>query len=411
MASDGTSLARVVTSLRQPNLALFATGTLCSMSGTWMQRLAVGWVTWELTESTWWLGLIALADLFPTVVCSPIGGVLADRFNRVTLAIITQWLSIAVTLALLALALLDLLQPGLLFAFVLVSGIIGGIDHPIRQSLIGDLVRPEHLASAVVLSAMTFNLARMIGPALAGPLLLWTGVEGVFVANALSFLAYIWCATRFDLSDAPPRRTSQPQSVLFDLKEGVRYVLRHSELVFALTILLAISLLLRPVIELLPAFAARMAPHMQALPPEAVLSMLATILGAGALVGVLLAPSLSNRFGLRGATWATACASAVLLVAFLALQNPALAMLMLGGFACTLLANAVLVQTCVHQSAETEYRGRALSLQSMIFRGAPALGALAIGSAAEHFGLVATVNSAAAAFALIVGIIFVMLKP
>ncbi|KPQ22022.1 MAG: putative arabinose efflux permease, MFS family [Rhodobacteraceae bacterium HLUCCA24] len=375
-----------------------------------MQRLAVGWVTWELTQSHSWLGLVAMADLFPTVFCSPVGGVIADRFDRRKLVLATQWASVAVTLCFYLVAVLDLLTPEALLGFVFVSGVIAGVDHPIRQSLIGDLVPPKDLGSAVALSAMTFNLARMIGPALGGPLLIWFGLQGVLVANAASYLVYIVCAMRFDLTGTPQRAVAPKASFLADIGAGLAYVMQRRDLLFALSMLLLVSLLLRPVFELLPAFAARLGTGLVGIRPEVVLSALTTTLGFGAFMGVLVAPIVSFRLGLRAGIWTSAIGSGLVIPVFLAVGQPLVVMALMGVFGCLLLINSVLVQMCVHQNSEPEYRGRSLSLQSMIFRAAPALGALSIGWFAERVGLEAAFDVAVAVWAVLAVVLFFQLR-
>ena len=170
-----SGLTRIVQALGQPNYGVYMAGMSVSMIGLWMQRLGVGWLTWELTESAAWLGAVAFADLFPAVLVAPIGGSAADRWDRLRLTKISQVLSLLQAVALFGLTVSGLITIEILFALTLFLGIVTAFHQPVRMALVPSLVRREYLPTAVALSSISFNLARFIGPAFAGVVILAFG--------------------------------------------------------------------------------------------------------------------------------------------------------------------------------------------------------------------------------------------
>ena len=174
------------------NYRIYISGNGISLIGSWLQRVAVGWLAWTLTHSGTWLGLVSLADFLPVLFLSPLAGVLADRRDRVATIRITQlyrlrrrrpcWRSWSST---------DSITIEMLFTLVLLLGIASG-DRPAgpRLALIPTLVDRESLASALAINSVVFNLARFIGPAIAGMLIADVGIAAAFAANAVSYIAF-----------------------------------------------------------------------------------------------------------------------------------------------------------------------------------------------------------------------------
>jgi MFS family permease len=173
----------------QRNYRIYATGNGVSLIGWWLQRVAVGWLAWTLTHSGTWLGLVSLADFLPVLFLSPFAGVLADRRDRVWIIRITQ-LCGCVQAALLALLVAtDTITIELLFTLVLLLGIASGISQPARLALVPSLVDRTSLASALAINSVVFNLARFIGPAIAGVVIAEIGNVSAFAANPVINLA------------------------------------------------------------------------------------------------------------------------------------------------------------------------------------------------------------------------------
>ena len=166
----------IVRALKNPNYGTYAAGNSVSLIGTWIQRIAVGWLAWELTGSGAWLGAVAFADLFPAVFIGPFGGAVADRLSRLRIITISQALAMVQAVALFWLTFSGAVTIEWLFALVLVNGFVMGFNQPSRLALVPSLVPREDLSTAVAINAIVFNLARFIGPAVAGLLIVSWGV-------------------------------------------------------------------------------------------------------------------------------------------------------------------------------------------------------------------------------------------
>lgn len=386
MTARMVALSGLVTSLRNPGYARYALGNLASMTGTWMQRMAVAWLTWDLTQSVIWLGVMAFADLAPSMLVAPLGGVLADRLNRIRAILLVQSLALLVVIGLLVSQVLGLLGIPVLVSLVCLLGIVNGFDLPIRQSIIGDIVSGDSLPDAVAISAMSFNFARMLGPALAGVVIATGGVGLVFAINAASFIFFIWITLQ--LRPVPRERPAPGIGILSDITAGLRLIWRDPALRFAMVLLFIISILIRPAFELLPALTRRMAPLADN--SAVALSILTSTLGIGAVFGVLAAPFLRVAAGLWTMLIGSSLATVLSLMVFALAEGAAVSLAALGLVSFFVLINSVGIQIVVHTETPDAFRGRALSVQGLIFRGAPAIGALVMGVLGSVFGLQAT---------------------
>ena len=214
--------------LRQPNYGVYVAGNSLSLVGSWMQRVAVGWLAWELSQSGAVLGLVAFADLATTLLVGPFGGVLADRFDRRLLLTIGQSVNMTLSFLLAAFTASGAMTVPLLILIIGINGAVIGINQPARLSLISGLVPRAYLPTAVAINSLVFNLARFIGPAIAGLIILGFGTALVFLLNAFSFISFLIALHRLDLPKRrdDPAKGGQPP-MLQAIGEGLRYVLDH----------------------------------------------------------------------------------------------------------------------------------------------------------------------------------------
>ena len=346
-----------------------------------MQRIGVGWLAWELSHSGAVLGLVAFADLFPTIAIGPFGGALADRIDRLRLLRIAQSLTMVQAFLLFALTATGLITVELLVALVLFGGIVLGLNQPARLALAPSLVPRADLATAVAINSIVFNLARFLGPALAGLVIVWSGVAMVFALNALSFLAFLFALARLRLE--PIQLGGQGQrSMLSAIGEGLGYTSRHPGIgpLLLLSAILAVSA--RPFFELLPGFASDVFGR-----DASGLAMLASAVGIGAVAGGLWLAQRHVESHLTNVALASSFLIALSTLAF-ALTSwfpAALLCVTLAGFG--MVTAGVGTQTLLQTSVDEGMRGRVLSLFGLIFRGGPAVGALIMGVASEAVGL------------------------
>ena len=162
-----SNLDAISAALRQRNFAWYFAGSAVGLVGIWGQRLTIGWLTWELTQSGFWLGIVAFADLFPTVVLTPIAGVVADRVNRHKMMFVTQFLGMMQAFSLAALAFAGWLNIWWLVGLTAFVGTVWAFNTAARLSMVPNLMERQHVPSAVAMDSAIFNLARFIGPVMA----------------------------------------------------------------------------------------------------------------------------------------------------------------------------------------------------------------------------------------------------
>ena len=365
--------------LAQPNYGLYVLGNSISLVGNWMQRTATGWLAWDLTHQSFWVGLVVMADLLPAMVVGPFGGVLADRVDRRHIILATQTIlcGLATLMAILATAGALGLIP--LILLVALNGTVIGINQPARLALIPALVDRHHLPTAIAINSITFNAARFIGPGIAGFLIATSGVGAALAGNALSFLAFIATLLLMNLpSTAMPVRHGP---VLAEILEGVRFVTRHVATGPLFLLFLGSALTVRPLGELLPG----LADHVFGGGAET-LALLSSTLGLGAVVGGIIVMWAAPKEQVTAALFATV-AAAVASAGVAVAQSLISAMVSIAAFGAALLVAGVAAQTVMQTVAPPALRGRVMSLFGIVFRGGPALGAILIGTMGDWWNL------------------------
>ena len=379
---------RIAAALNQTNYRAFTIGNAISLIGTWLQRVAVGWLAWQLTKSGTWLGLVAFADLFPTVLLSPVAGALADRFERLRIVIITQAIAMLQAIALSALIFADMMTIDRLFALTMALGVVNALNQPARLALIPSLVEREHLPSAVAINSILFNSARFLGPAAAGFAIAHGGIGFAFLINALSYVAFLVSLALIRLG--PTELTPTRRSILSETAEGYAYAAKHPGIGPMLLMLAITSLTTRAFVELLPGFADAVFDR----GPEG-LAWLTGATGLGAMVGGLWMAQRPGTKGLTHLIVGNVLVMSAALIGFVATRNFGIAFccLLVAGF--SMVVNGISAQTLVQYAAAAHMRGRVMATYGMIFRGGPAIGALVMGILSSHIGLQLAVGAGA----------------
>ena len=377
----GAGFANFARVLRNPNFGIYTAGHSISLIGSWMQRIATGWLAWELTGSGAWLGLVAFADLFPTAVVGPIAGAAADRWDRLAVTKVSQALSCLQAVALCALTASGQITIALLVLLTAFNGIVTAFNQPARLALVPALLPRSDLPSAVAINSIIFNLARFIGPAVAGILIATAGAAAAFAANAVTFLVFMAALQRIRLAPAE-ERSAERAGFTTELIAGFRYIFAHPGLRAIFLLMLAASIGARPVVELLPGFAAEVFAS-----GVGGLAAMTSAVGAGAVMAGLWLGGRGTGVGLTRLVLAHSLLLAVSIILFVASDALwiALPALVAAGFSMS--TSGIGVQTLIQLAVDEAFRGRTLSFYGLVFRGGPALGALLIGMASEWFGL------------------------
>jgi len=380
------SLAALGGVLKQNNARLFYSGSVVCWTGSWIQRIATDWLAWELTHSAFWVGLMAFVTLIPSIVVSPIAGAIADRVDRVRLVILSEFVASAQAAALVALVLTGTIRIEYMAVLAFINGAAETFAQPARQCLLPGLVTRQYLPGAVALNSLTYNIARFIGPAISGPMILMWGVVPSIAVNGVAFLYAALTMAMLTLDPAIRRGQSSSHSILHDAIEGVRYVARHKGIGPLLLFAATVGFTLRSVPEMLPPYVADLFGR-----GAEGLATLASTMGVAAMIGGFYVAIRGRITGLTGlallAGGGAACATAL----FVATGHFEIGLIAIAAMGCATPMHGIAIQTLLQNASSPAMVGRVLSLWGMITRAAPAVGALVYGTAAEFAGLQAPV--------------------
>jgi MFS family permease len=360
-------------------------GAVLSNTGTWMQTTAVAWHVLELTHSAFWVSFVSFAGTFP-IVLAPLGGVFADRLNRRRILLAAQAGMMTAALLLTILTAAGQATLAVVLTLTLAQGLGFGLSGPTWMAFIPSLVPPQDMVNAVALNSAQFNLARVIGPAVAGGLIPIVGVGPIFAVNTASFLAVLLAIWRIPMAAAPPR---SGRSLLAELRGGFAYV-RRSPIIRSLVAAIAVvSFFAGPAQAILPVFAS----EVYGLGAGAY-GALGAALGLGSVVGALAVGRGGNRVGRRGVA-TSMVALGTLLVGFAVAPAFAAGLALLAGVGCAYLYMIAASNGRIQVEVDEAMRGRVMSLSMLAF-GAPfPIGSLMAGLLVDRVGPTATVAGGA----------------
>lgn len=370
----------VLRALKHRNYRLFFGGQGISLIGTWMTRVATGWLVYRLTGSAFLLGLVSFASQIPILFLGPFAGVWVDRLNRHRVLVITQILSMLESFALAWLALGRVINVQEIVFLNLFQGAVNAFDMPARQALVIEMVEdPEDLGNAIALNSSLVNAARLIGPSLAGMIIAVVGEGYCFLIDGFSYLAVI--ASLLAMVVIAKVSQHQHPSVLSELREGWNYVRGSPPIRSILLLLTLISLVGMPYTTLMPIFAAQIL-HGGA----HTLGFLMGAIGVGAMIGALRLAARESVLGLGRVLPMTAAGFGAGLVAFSASHQLWLSLLLLVATGFCFMQQMAASNTILQTIAEDDKRGRVMSFYSMAFQGVAPFGSLAAGIAASRIG-------------------------
>jgi MFS family permease len=372
-------LPAIFRSLEDRNYRLFFTGQLISLCGTWMQTVAQSWLVYRLTNSPLLLGWVGFSAQIPVFLLSPIAGVTADRHNRQRLVIATQAASMVLAGVLAALTLTGRIQIVHIIMLSAALGVVNAFDIPARQSFVAELVGRERLSNAIALNSSMFNGARIAGPAVAGLVVAAVGEGWCFLLNSISYVAVI--AGLLMMQVRTSRRPLMKQPALHAMNQGFRYIYRAKPIRALLLLLGVVSLTSMPYTVLMPVFAEKILYG-----GPGTLGALMGASGCGAVAGALM---LAARQGLRGlgrwvAVSTAALGAGLILFAQSRLLWLSIAIMVPIGF--SMIVQMASSNTLVQAMVSDEYRGRVMSVYSMMFMGMAPVGALLAGWGAGLIG-------------------------
>ncbi|WP_187261688.1 MFS transporter [Pontibacter beigongshangensis] len=382
-ASTGR-LSGMFRALRYRNYRLFFMGQGISLIGTWMQQIALSWLVYRLTDSVFLLGAVTFFNQVPAFLLGPIAGVISDKVNRHRLLILTQALSMLQASTLAALVLSDSIQIWHILTLSAILGTINAFDISARQVFVIEMVeKREDVSNAIALNSSMFNMARLVGPSIAGILIALVGEGMCFLLNAVSYIAVIGSLLLMRLKQV--ERVKQERKIWQSLTEGFGYAFGFAPIRALLLIVAQLSLFGMPFSVLMPVFA-RDILHGGA----NTLGYLMGASGVGALIGALFLAQRKSVLGMGKLIVFTMLLFGFGLMAF------ALSEVLLVSLVCMLVSGFGMIvsmascNTLLQTIVEDDKRGRVMSLYSMAFMGMVPFGSMLAGAVAEHVGVAYT---------------------
>jgi predicted MFS family arabinose efflux permease len=360
------------------NYRIFFSGQLVSLMGTWMQSVAQAWLVYRLTHSPFLLGLTSFCAQVTVFFMAAFGGMIADRVDRRKMLLVTQGLSMIQAAIMAVLTISGVVQVWEIILLAFGIGLINAVDVPTRQAMTIDMVGREDLRHAIALNSMMFNLARVIGPSIAGALIALVGEGPCFALNAVSFAAVLTSLFLMRLPSPPPRRTGRPWR---DIILGYRYSFRMPRIRIALVLVGVSSMFGAAYLSLLPAFARDILHG-----ASTSYGTLMTAVGIGALIGAYSLSRIHERW-LTLAPIFSAASFGVCLILFAHSHVLWLSVALLLPTACSLMLLGGTTNTIIQISAEERYRGRVISHYTQAFLGMMPWGALLLGFLASRIGI------------------------
>ena len=366
-------LRRIAAALTYRDFRLLWTGAFVSSIGTWMQRVAQNWLVLTLagSSSAFYLGLDSFLGEGPILIFTLIGGVVADRRDRRHVLIASQLIQMASAFTLAALVYSELVEIWHILTLSVITGVAQAFGGPAHQSLVPSLVDKEHLPNAVALNSIQFNLARVVGPLLAGAALAAFGMVACFGLNGLSFLAVIAALLALRIRHTAPAKTTRMRE---ELKSGFTYVKAESGLIGLIVLAFATTFLGTPLLTFLPLFAQNVFGG-----GVNQYTQLMAFAGGGAVTGALVVAWL-GRFRHMGLTALIVQFTFGTLVVIFAMTRVLwLNELLLFAAGATMVMCYAMLSSLVQLIAPNEMRGRVMSIYMVAFRGGMPLGSLVAG--------------------------------
>jgi MFS family permease len=374
-------LAAMFRALKYKNYRLFFSGQGVSLIGTWMQQIAMSWLVYRLTDSVLLLGVVGFAGQIPSFLLAPFAGVVSDRYNRHRILILTQSLAMLQAAVLTALVFTDTVNISWIIGLSVFMGIVNAFDVSARQAFVIELIdKREDVSNAIALNSSMFNLARLVGPSVAGILIAAVGEGMCFLINALSYLAVLvsLMAMRVTPRVLPKRDTR----VLQSLKEGASYVFGFPPIRAIILLIASISLFGMPFSVLMPVFARDILQG-----GANTLGYLMGASGIGALLGALYLAQRTTVLGLGKIIVGATVMLGLGLICFSFTTTLWLSLVFIFftglGMIVQMASNNTILQTIV----DSDKRGRVMSFYSMAFMGMSPFGSLLAGTVADRIGV------------------------
>jgi predicted MFS family arabinose efflux permease len=381
MASDlSKSFNNPFHALRHKNFRFYWSGMCISLIGTWMQNIAQPWLAYSLTDSPFLLSLVGALQFTPMLFFSLFAGVLVDRIPKRNILFFTQSASLLITLGLAILVWSGHVRYWHILIAATALGLVNTLDMPTRQSFVIELVGKEDLMNAIALNSSVFNMARVIGPALAGIVMGTMGIASCFFINSISFGAVI-VGLFFVHPIAIQGRGKRKGEILSDIKDGLKYIIKNKHLLTTLQTLAIIGIFAMNFSVLVPVFAKQILGQQ-----ETGFGFLMSFVGLGSFSGAMMIATMSKSGPRKLILNILPFFIAALLILTGFTDIFVLTGLSLAATGLCFVAFSSTANSTLQLNATDEYRGRVMSIFTLVFGGSVPIGSLFAGLICDHFG-------------------------
>ncbi len=371
--------------LKYKNYRLFVGGQSLSLVGTWIQMVAITWLVYKMTNSAFILGVVGFSGQMPLFLIAPFAGVIADRWNKKRVLLITQSLALVQALILSILVFTKVVTIWHLIGLSIFLGIINAFDMPIRQAFVVDMLdnKKQDLNNAIALNSSMVNGARLIGPSIAGILIATVGDGWCFAINCLSYLAVIISLLRMKIINIP--KIKSQSRAIEQLKQGFSYTFGFKPIKYLILLLALVGLIGTPLTLLAPVFAKDFL-HGNA----STFGFLMSAYGSGALIGAVYLLNKKNVLGLGKLIAFAVMIFGAGMISFSLSRALWLSIIIMMISGMGMMLHVASTNTLLQTIAEENKRGRVMSFYAMAFRGMAPFGSLLSGSLAGLIGAPAT---------------------
>ena len=366
-------------SLRSRDFRIYWIGMFVSLCGTWIQSMAQSWLVFELSNSSFLLGLVGFFSYLPIFLFSLFSGVLVDRINKKYLLLFTQIAFMGLAFLLAIFTQFEIVTVKFILIIAMLNGIVLSLDAPARQSIVVEFVGKQKLFNAIALNSIAFHSARMLGPALAGILIATIGISGCFYINAISFLAFIIALLLINPKHATKNKNNK--HFLVDLKSGIKFIMHNRAYFNLIGIVGIISMFGFSYVVLMPVFA-KVIFNLDVRG----FGLLMSASGVGSLLAGLRLANLKESSKHPRVLVFSLFAFSLSLIIFALSKSIIFSSIILVFIGFNSLSALVIINSMIQIMVPNEFRGRVMSIYILVFAGSIPFGSVIAGSLSQALG-------------------------
>lgn len=380
MPDNRKAFSHILVSLKTRNFRLYFGGMCVSLTGTWMQQIAMSWLVYALTGSVFLLATVTFMAQIPILIVTPFMSVLVDRFNRRKLLLLTQTLSMLQALFMALLTLTGLIQVWHIMLLSIFIGCINALDNPTRQAFYPSLVPKENLSNAIALNSAVINGSRLIGPALGGILIGIFGEGICFLLNGISYLGVIIALLMMQLKPFIPHPCKQ--NIIADIREGFSYVSGNIPIRALLLLMSVISFFGLPLMTFIPAYVKDILQG-----ESEMLGLLLSCIGIGSFSAAIYLAARKSVLGLGKIVTLSGCLLGLSLMCISFITVPWAAALICIPVGFAIISTVASINTLLQTLSDENKRGRVMGYLAMTFTGMAPIGSMILGALEKYTSL------------------------